>query len=251
MFLQYTSHILTQTWESDFQSLCPGKDLPRSFGQVFLVELDYGLAPLPDLASEAHWAIAFAMPLLCLCYAFLCLHFWSSFILLLCLFCCFQLSLDVTHLQATAAGHCGGHGAHVDAERTGICRVFLGFSFHRSFLFFVISNERYLYATHGLEKEIKNPQNLHSSCGLSCCSSWTRLLCWLRSYLAAETWVIYFLLKRLALTTKRIKRPTFGGQICAWLNIISLPLVHHVFLLHYRCISAVIYIHPSCITRWM
>ena len=97
---------------------------------------------------------------------------------MLCLFC-FQLSLDVTHLQATAAGHCGGHGAHVDAERTangslwvisppsvssrnaGICRVFLGFSFHRSFLFFVISNERYLYATHGLEKEIKNPQNIN------------------------------------------------------------------------------------------
>ena len=106
------------------------------------------------------------LPLLCLCYAFAmpscaCI-FDPLFILLLCLFCCFQLSLDVTHLQATAAGHCGGHGAHVDAERTangslwvisppsvssrnaGICRVFLGFSFHRSFLFFVISNERYL-----------------------------------------------------------------------------------------------------------
>lgn len=57
------------------------------------------------------------MPLLCLPV--------PAFLILLLFLFCFQLSLDVTHLPATAAGHCGGHGAHVDAERTanGSCTL--------------------------------------------------------------------------------------------------------------------------------
>lgn len=60
---------------------------------------------------------AAAMPLLCLPV--------PAFLILLLFLFCFQLSLDVTHLPATAAGHCGGHGAHVDAERTanGSCTL--------------------------------------------------------------------------------------------------------------------------------
>ena len=200
------------------------------------------------------------LPLLCLCYAFamplLCLPV-PAFLILFYPFAMPFLLLSAESRCHAPSSDCGralwwtrcACGRGEDGDMQGVSR----FSFHRSFLFFVISNERYLQIcdTRTWEKEIENPQNLHSSCGLSCCSSWTRLLCWLRSYLAAESWVMYFLLKRLALTTKRIKRPTFGGQICASLNIISLPLVHHVFLLHYRCVSAVICIHPSCITRWM
>ena len=69
------------------------------------MELDYGLAPLPDLASEVHSAA--------LCYAFFILfHFSNDFLLL-------AAESQRCHASATVpAGHCGGHGAHVDAKRT-------------------------------------------------------------------------------------------------------------------------------------